>query len=376
MLKNTLYFLTIIFLISFIYIKLRYRFWSSQPIFRTYNLLYWIKAPGIIQHEIIKQPKFFDHRIQCSLLKNLDAQKKALLLSFIKMNYKSLYDTNYNIAKDKLLNIFTNDTTVSLQYNLLPKRIVSCLLGIPLICRTNEQRFEISYLDQLCIHRDFKDHEIRSRLIHTHYYKSRKLKGEAIFLYKDYGLPGIRVPLTIYKTYLIHSERWCKLNMNIPNNISTQLVTSANSELLVHFIKEVVRHFDCVILPKTYHLAKLIKLNYLMPTVIMDKLTVVAVIFFRRKGLTLNGDNIIECAGSYCRSGYEDTFIESFQNSMVLLSKRYKFSMLSIENISYNYLLLKRLLERSIPKRTDITGYYFYNCAHSPLFSPNVLVIN
>ena len=84
MLKNTLYFLTIIFLISFIYIKLRYRFWSSQPIFRTYNLLYWIKAPGIIQHEIIKQPKFFDHRIQCSLLKNLDAQKKALLLSFIK----------------------------------------------------------------------------------------------------------------------------------------------------------------------------------------------------------------------------------------------------------------------------------------------------
>ena len=157
MLKNTLYFITITFLISFIYIKLRYRFWSSQPIFHTYNLLYWVKAPGIIQHDVIKQTKFFDHRIQCSLLKNLDAQKKALLLSFIKMNYKSLYDTTYNIAKDKLLNIFTNDTAVSLQYNSLPKRIVSCLLDRPLICRTNEKRFEISYLDQLCIHRDFKD---------------------------------------------------------------------------------------------------------------------------------------------------------------------------------------------------------------------------
>ena len=66
----------------------------------------------------------------------------------------------------------------------------------------------------------------------------------------------------------------------------------------------------------------------------MDKNTVIAAIFFRRPHITYNGENSIECFGSYCRKGYDDIFKRSFSNSIVLLQKEYKFSILIIENIS------------------------------------------
>ena len=32
-------------------IKIRFRFWSKQPVFHFYNLWYWMFPPGIIKHD-------------------------------------------------------------------------------------------------------------------------------------------------------------------------------------------------------------------------------------------------------------------------------------------------------------------------------------
>ena len=43
-------FIVIIFMLVMGYIKIRHRFWSKQPVFHYYNLWYWLRPPGIIQH--------------------------------------------------------------------------------------------------------------------------------------------------------------------------------------------------------------------------------------------------------------------------------------------------------------------------------------
>ena len=46
-----------------LYFKFKYKFWSRQPVFHTYNLWYWINPPGIIEQIIPKIDKFYDHTI-------------------------------------------------------------------------------------------------------------------------------------------------------------------------------------------------------------------------------------------------------------------------------------------------------------------------
>ena len=44
--------IVIIFLFIRLYIKIKYKFWSIQPVFHYYNLLYWIKPVGLIDKNL------------------------------------------------------------------------------------------------------------------------------------------------------------------------------------------------------------------------------------------------------------------------------------------------------------------------------------
>lgn len=363
-----------IIVIIHIYIKIRFRFWSSQPIFHTYNLIYWLFPPGIIQYKIPESNKFYNHSLSHHRWRDLDNKTKSMIYSFIKMNYIK-FETKYNTKKSDFINTISDSAFITLQKQRNPKKILSCLTTRPLECFNKNKKFNLWFFDFLCVHRKERKKSLGYKQIYTHYCMSRKNTKDFIFLYKDTGHCDIRVPLTIFKTYSINSSKWERINYEIPRNIITYLINSSNSELLFHFLSEVRINFDCIIMPKTFDLGRLIDCDIILPTVILDHQDVVATIFFRRSLASKNNEQIIECIGSYCRKGYEETFKDSFQNSIALLKKHYKFSIIRIENISHNYILLQKILKKSIPKRVDNTGYYFYNCASTPLFSPNVFAI-
>ena len=50
-----------IFLVA--YIKIKLRFWRTQPVFHIYNLSYWIKTPGIIEAglPLTENNKYMNH---------------------------------------------------------------------------------------------------------------------------------------------------------------------------------------------------------------------------------------------------------------------------------------------------------------------------
>ena len=68
-----------IIVIIYIYIKIRFRFWSSQPIFHTYNLIYWLFPPGIIQYKIPESNKFYNHSLSHHRWRDLDNKTKSII---------------------------------------------------------------------------------------------------------------------------------------------------------------------------------------------------------------------------------------------------------------------------------------------------------
>ena len=38
--------------LTFLFIRIKYRFWALQPVFHFYDLYYWCRNVGIIRHEL------------------------------------------------------------------------------------------------------------------------------------------------------------------------------------------------------------------------------------------------------------------------------------------------------------------------------------
>ena len=57
------YFITVLLISLFIFIKVKFRFWASQPVFHIYNLYYWLFPPGIVQHDNPPLTKYYDAEI-------------------------------------------------------------------------------------------------------------------------------------------------------------------------------------------------------------------------------------------------------------------------------------------------------------------------
>lgn len=365
----------LIFLSIYITIKLKYRFWSSQPIFHTYNLIYWFHSPGILQNKIPEKNKFYNENIICKKFNKFSNYELTILYAFLQMHYCYLENTTITFNKRLFMNLFSKDSIISLQYSLLPKKLLGIMTSRPLDCIINNKKLSVSYLDHLCIHGKYKKKGLACKQIYTHYLKSRKMGNNEVFIYKNYKRPSINVPITIFNSYMVSSTPWVRINLQLPNTISTHIIGQHNCELIIHFMREIKSNFKCFISPKTFHLSNFIKNEIIIPTVLMDNNTVVAATFFKYNNLSINGEKIIECVASYCRLKYKNIFMKSLSNSIVLLKQKYKFKIIIFENISHNYYLIKRMLERNIPKRVYSAGFYFYNFAYTPFFSPNVFLL-
>lgn len=378
MLIHFLYGVISLFLILFSYIKIKYRFWSTQPVFHIYNIWYLLFPPGIIQHSIPPPTKFYDHSVHTTKFESLSTKKKALMCNLIQAHY--LYDTKakYTPKHRHILEYFTYNkpsAIISLYTDPICKDTVACITGRDLYGQVHGNPITVHYVDFLCVKKKHRKKGIAPKLIYSHYLNSRRLNSSAICMFKREGNVNLIVPITIYKTYAISDKKWLYPNMDLPNNISCHIVGTQNYQLLIDFIGEINTMFKCFIIPKREVWANLIENSLIIPCLICDNSLPIGVIFYRYPHTSYNKEKSIECIASYCKKGYEEIFKESFTNTIVLLKKRYTFSIILIENISHNYLLIEKAFSRSTPKWVCTMAFYFYNFAYRPFLSSNVFII-
>jgi hypothetical protein len=363
-----------------------HRFWSGQPVFHIYDMLSWIWPKGIIQHSLPEKTKYYDCQIECSPFNKMSTEKKDLLFYLIRSHFDFMENTDYTPLKRQVLEYFkchSSSPIISLHFEYFPtlnadmgtmnKKLLSCATSRTVTGHLNTKEIKVSYIDFLCA--NSKDSSVKEKQLYTHYCKARALGAPPIFLFRDKKIALI-VPLTIYNIYAFPIKKYTTPNFNLPNNISCHLITTQNFELLVHYFAEIKKNFSCFLMPDMSHFKNLIEHSLIIPVIILDNAEPIGIYFYKYDNTSHEGEKCMYCIGSYHSKNYKPVFLESYCNSIVLLKKKYKFSIILIENISYNHKLIKMIMLVDIPKWSESIAYYFYNFAYTPFFSPNVLILN
>jgi len=208
--------IAIIYLLIFAFIKLRFRFWSAQPVFHLYNLFYWIWPCGIIEHGQPPKTKFYNGKVVTKKFKDVSTEKKALFYTFIKSHFLNNKKEKYNPPKFAVLDYFNahnSDNTAT--------KIVSAMTTRPLNAILNNNEVKVDYVDFLCVHKNDRKKGLAQKIIYSHYYNARKDSAGPVFLFKREGIINFIVPLTVhyFHTFLERLKRILNVALHQNNRI-------------------------------------------------------------------------------------------------------------------------------------------------------------
>jgi len=375
---NIIVIVSIIICLCIAYFKLKYPFWSRQPVFHYHKLNYWMFPPGIIQDKLPIKNKFYDFDINFYNANNIPTEKKDLFIDFIKSNFLPNSSEFYNPSENAIMDNFKNHNDKSfVSMKIYNNEILSCMTSKPLDCYLDGNKMTINYVDYLCVNSKHRKKNYAGKQIYTHYCHTRNKSNNIVSFFKRENVnTSMVVPLTSYKNYMFDHNNWemC-LNFNMPN-INIVFINKTNMNKFYQIFMESKKHFNCFIAVNLGHIFYLIEKNHIFITGLMINEVFQGYYVFKNPYTTYNNKNSLEFMSSYVNKNIENNiFTLGFMISLNLISKDIESQIVFIENISNNNKILKLLLEKYKPIKTFINSYYFYNFAYLPKESKDIFCL-
>jgi len=387
----------LVYILLIAYIKIKYRFWSIQPVFHVYNWYYTLFPPGIINHHLPEKNKYTNFKnIQTLDYKRLSDLKKQNITHFICLHYLQNKDNIFSPSSKNIFPYFechNQDSLLSLYYEKelmqdLKKgtteefsRIIGMITSRPIYVSiqngSKDATFCVYYVDYLCVDKAKRKQNIASQLIQTHHYnQSHQNKKISVSLFKrEDELTGI-VPLCAYDTYGFHVTTWVQPTP-LPGMLTILEITPSNFFILMNFLKENSKLFDIIINTEPSNIIELIKTKNIFISVIMEENNIGAVYFFRKTCTYIEKDlEVLSCFASINQMSDPETFAHGFKISFWKIANENKFGFCAIENISHNSHIINNLLNKNKPYIISPTAYFFYNFAYPTFNSEKVLIIS
>lgn len=398
--------IVIIALVFTVFIKVKYPFWSSQPVFHVYDLSYYIRPVGIIQNGLPEKNKYHDKTIVVKRIEEDIPYLETTITSFIQTHYLKTTDASFAPKKENILPYFTGHlrpchlsswtTQNPLLHNTSGKvtlrdEVKGCMTTRPLYAdiftssgTKSVPSFELNYVDYLCVNSAHRKQGVAPKIIYTHNYSIQREKHRIpISLFKrEDEVTGI-VPLCFYRTTIFDMNTWTTLP-EIPANRGIVMNCDSSKYSPVHdFIQERKNMFQLAIIPSIGNIIALMESNNIYVYILLnEKQTIQAVYFFRNNTMKYeNGENSLSLIASMRVPNLpDDIFSYSCKLSITKIVKKYEktcnYAYFSIENISSNDAILKDLEKKNIPIHSSPTAYFFYNFA-CPTYQPNkVFMLN
>ena len=365
---NIIIIICIILFLSMAFFKLKYPFWSRQPVFHYHKLNYWLFPPGIIQDTLPEKNKFYDFDIQFFNANNIPTEKKDLFVDFIKNNFLPSSYEHYNPSEDAIMDNFKHHNDKSfISMKIYNGKILSCMSSKPLECTIDGNKMIINYVDFLCVHSKHRNKNYAGKQIYTHYCHTRNKCNNIVSLFKRENKSTMIVPLTVYSNYLFKHDNWkLSLNFDLPN-INIVFVNKTNMNKFYQIFMESKKKFNCFITLNLGHVFYLIEKSHIIITALMINEVFQGYYVFRNPYTSYNSKNSLEFVSSYVNENVKNNvFTLGFLISLNLISKDIQSQLVFIENISNNNKILKLLLERYKPLKKFTNSYYFYNFGYFP----------
>ena len=397
-LSYILFFSVLILFIIYIYIRIKYGFWFSQPVFHVYDFLYIFNPPGIIQHRLPEKNKYTNFKnIDTILFDELTELKQKRFVKFITANYLQNRDNIFSPKSENIIPYFKGHNTKSFitfykEDNVMvdlkkgtmieDKKIIGIMTSRPIhIVMNNSDTnaiFDAYYVDYLCVDKNYRKKGIAPQIIQTHEYNQRHLnKNIVVSLFKrEDELTGI-VPLCVYTTYGFSVDKWVK-----PHDLDAAYkiveINAQNVHFLFDFIKDNDRQFDIVINIEVTNIIQLINSKNIFIYVIILHDKIISAYFYR-KSCTFVEKNmeVLSCFASInIFNNDPNIFIQGFKISFWKIAAENFFGFSAIEEISHNHIIIDNLKIKTNPLVISPTAYFFYNFAYPTFSSDKVLIIN
>ena len=384
----------IILLILFkLYIKFKFKFWAYQPVFHYYNLFYWIYPIGIINKDLPRPNKYCNFfNIVTNHFEERKEHEISEIVSFLQNHYYREKDVHYNPSLLSFSSYFIGNnskTFISTYYqskSLLNNKDLTVsehreIIGTgttrPInitIQKTNT--FSAYYVDNLCVHRQFRKKNIAPQIIQSHEYIQRhKNKKISVSLFKREGeLIGI-VPLAVYKTMQFLIQPIIKYELP---HASMQLIeiSKLNISILIDFISIHKNKFNCFILPDFTNLLNLINTNTIKIFGIIQQHNLISCYVFRDSHMYYKEQKAIELFASMSNCPNDRIFINGFTIALHKYSIELKAKLITIENISHNNIIIKYILSlNNLCRIKSPTAYFFYNYILRPIKPDEVFIL-
>lgn len=373
-----LFFIVIILIIA-CFIKIKFQFWSKQPVFQLYNLWYWINPPGIIQHSLPKKNKYINFKdIEFLEFSKVSLPTLNLFIKLIQNHYLPEKKNIYFPEKNNIIPYFTNHIQtpyISLIYdNTLSKNLIGSITSRPLTVFLNNNKFISYYIDYLCVEKSNRKKGIAPQLIQTHEYNQRhQNKTILTCLFKREGNLTMIVPLVVYYVYAFKIKEW-KFNFSLPSTITLIKITKENIRILISFLSKIKTKFKCYITTSLGNLLDLINSNNFFIYALVQNHEILSVYFFRKSCMKYNNDEAIECFSTINNCIDKNVFIVGF--SLALKQLKNKFTLLLFENLSDSSLVIDNIILKYTPYFVNKSAYYFYNFAITPLKQHEICILN
>jgi hypothetical protein len=395
-LSYILFFSVLTIFLIYIYIRLKYGFWFSQPVFHVYDLLYIFKPPGIIQHDLPEKNKYTNFKnIETIIFPELSELKKTRLVNFIRSNYLQNKDNIFSPQSENIIPYFTGHNTKQFVsfYNeenfmldlkkgtmIEDKKIIGIMTSRPIhiVINNNDKdaKFDAYYVDYLCVDKMFRKKGIAPQIIQTHEYNQRHLnKNIVVSLFKrEDELTGI-VPLCVYSTYGFSVNKWTK-PPELHASYKLLEINAQNFHFLFDFVKHNSEKFGIVINTEVTNIIELINTKNIFIYVILLNDEIICAYFYRKSCTFIEKNmEVLSCFASINNTD-NNTFIQGFKISFWKIAAENFFGFSAIEEISHNHIIIDNLKIKTAPLVISPTAYFFYNFAYPTFPSDKVLIIN
>ena len=393
-------FIIILFVLAFIYIRLKYRFWALQPVAHFYDVYYWFVDSGVIMEELPKKNKFFQPLAKTITFEDVNKVNLTKFMHFIHLNYifnKEYKENKFTPKQDNISPYFEGHNTTcfwTLYYEpqlyqdsktndiVEDTKIISAITSRPLHLEISKKgdlplKMDVYYVDYLCVDKMHRKKGIAQEMIQTHEYNQRHTnKSIKVSLFKrEDELTGI-IPLCIYDTYGFNLFKWRK-PQDFPATMKFLLCDKQNMYYLMDFIKINRNLFDIQIMPEISNLIALIDSDNIFIYMLMEDTNIISVYFFRKTcTFVKSGEEVLSCFASINASASLKVFIHGFKIAFWKIKEKWdEYKYLVVEKISHNDKIINDLIIKTHPIISK-TAYFFYNFAYHTFEPDRVFIIN
>jgi hypothetical protein len=284
----TILILIFIYICHFLYYKIKHPFWSILPAFHKRKLWYWFLDEQIINYSnLSRESKYYNYTYKTTHIPLINEENTDVInnvVSFINMYFLNYSDAMFSISNTQIDNITRTGTYLTITE--CDKDIHGCIVSYPVLfwCKNmkynelyvplnkkyknyddykkkdiqhkcNDTFMHSNYVDYLCIHEKYRNHNKAAILIYTHITNIldsvnknalNKIQTDYVlplFLFKNEGILNTSlVPIIKYNGYVIDLDNItlnnCLVNLDVLKKESSEciLLNGSTAHIINSFI--------------------------------------------------------------------------------------------------------------------------------------------